>query len=248
MSQFRKGIHSGHHHKKLSKKNRHGSFRKLLILIFCAALLIQASPVKATVSKYTAVALKKTSKKKKSSTGAKTVTAKSFKTMSTETFIKTIGPLATADYQNTGVLASVTIAQAINESNQGRSSLAQNANNLFGMKTSLSGNTWAGSTWKGKVYKKRTKEEVKGKKITITAKFRKYSSVMDSISDHSAYLTGAKKGKKLRYSGLTSTDSYKKQLKILQKGGYCTWSGYSKELSALIQKYHLTDYDIKQSQ
>ena len=45
--------------------------------------------------------------------------------------------------KKTGVLASVTIAQAILESGWGQSELSLKANNLFGMKTNLSGNTWA---------------------------------------------------------------------------------------------------------
>ncbi len=31
----------------------------------------------------------------------------------------------------------------------GKSELAQNANNIFGMKCSLSGNSWNGSSWDG---------------------------------------------------------------------------------------------------
>lgn len=38
--------------------------------------------------------------------------------------------------------------------------------------------------------------------MTITADFRRYSCVDDSIADHSAYLLGAKNGSKFRYDGL----------------------------------------------
>ena len=55
---------------------------------------------------------------------------------------------------------SISAAQFILECGYGKSELAQNANNCFGMKKSLSGNTWSGSTWDGKsVYTKKTKEE-----------------------------------------------------------------------------------------
>lgn len=172
--------------------------------------------------------------------------AKVFKNMTTSQFIQTLGPIAQKDYQNTGVLASVTMAQAINESGWGKSGLAQSANNMFGMKTTLSGNTWAGSVWDGKSYVKViTTEEYGGKKVKITAHFRKYDSVANSIGDHSAYLSNAKNGLKKRYAGLTETTSYSKQLTILQKGGYCTWSGYASELSSLIKRYNLTQFDKK---
>ena len=52
------------------------------------------------------------------------------------------------------------MAQFILESGYGKSELAQNANNCFGMKTSLSGNSWSGSSWDGKsVYTKKTQEQ-----------------------------------------------------------------------------------------
>ena len=85
--------------------------------------------------------------------------------------------------------------------------------------------------------------EYNGKKVIITAKFRKYSSVAQSIADHSAYLSNAMNGTHRRYNGLTTTKSYSTQLSILQKGGYCTWSGYVSELTTLIKKYNLTSWD-----
>lgn len=170
--------------------------------------------------------------------------ATAFKNMSTQEFVNAVGPIAREDYRKTGVLASVTLAQAINESGWGKSGLTQSSNNMFGMKTSLSGNSWSGSAWDGKRYAEvKTTEEYNGKKVIITAKFRKYSSVAQSIADHSAYLSNAMNGTHRRYNGLTTTKSYSTQLSILQKGGYCTWSGYVSELTTLIKKYNLTSWD-----
>lgn len=170
--------------------------------------------------------------------------AVSFKNMSTQEFINAVGPIARDDYRKTGVLASVTLAQAINESGWGKSGLTQSSNNMFGMKTSLSGNNWSGSAWDGRSYAEvKTTEEYNGKKVIITAKFRKYSSVAQSIADHSAYLSNAMNGSHRRYNGLTDTKNYSTQLTILQKGGYCTWSGYVSELTTLIKKYNLTSWD-----
>ena len=72
------------------------------------------------------------------------------------------------------------------------------------MKTSLSGNSWSGSSWDGKsVYTKKTQEQnADGSYVTITADFRKYACVEDSIADHAAYLLGAMNGSRKRYEGL----------------------------------------------
>lgn len=159
-------------------------------------------------------------------------------------FISKIGPLARSNYKRTGILASVTMAQGILESGWGQSSLAKNANNLFGMKKDLSGNNWEGSSWDGvNYYKKKTYEYGRKGRYKITAKFRKYSCLEDSIEDHSAYLLGARNGNRYRYAGITNTKSYKKQLKIIKKGGYATSGSYVKDLCKVIRTYNLTKWD-----
>ena len=171
-------------------------------------------------------------------------TATTAKNISKSSFIKKIGPIARENYKRTGILASVTMAQAILESGWGQSTLAQNGNNLFGMKMNLSGNTWSGSAWDGvNFYKKRTYEYGSGGRYSITAKFRKYSCIEDSIEDHSAYLLNAKNGSRKRYAGLTKTSSYKKQLQIIKNGGYATSSSYVSQLSNVIRTYNLTKWD-----
>ena len=81
-------------------------------------------------------------------------------TKSKPQFISEIAPIAIDDMKKNGILASVKMAQAILESGYGNSELAKGANNLFGMKCSLSGNTWSGSTWDGvSKYTKQTAED-----------------------------------------------------------------------------------------
>ncbi len=176
-----------------------------------------------------------------------TTQATTFKDMQAKDIIAKIGPSFTEDQKKSGVLASISLAQFCLESGYGKSELAQNANNCFGMKTSLSGNTWAGSTWDGiSIYTKKTGEETKsGKKITITADFRKYPCIEDSIADHSAYLLGAKNGTKLRYQGLKGEKDYKKAIKIIKDGGYATSSSYVNSIISIIERYDLTQYDVK---
>lgn len=167
-----------------------------------------------------------------------------FKNLSEADVIAKVGPLFTADQKKSGILASVSLAQFILESGYGKSELAQNANNCFGMKKSLSGNTWSGSSWDGKsIYTKKTQEEENGQLITITADFRKYSNVEGSIADHSAYLLGAKNGSALRYNGLKGCTDYKKAVQIIKDGGYATSSTYVSNLCSIIERWNLTKYD-----
>ena len=172
--------------------------------------------------------------------------ASAFKDLSEAEVIAKVGPLLTADQKKSGILASVSLAQFILESGYGQSELAQNANNCFGMKKSLSGNTWSGSVWDGKsIYTKKTQEEENGQMITITADFRKYAKVEDSIADHSAYLLGAKNGSTLRYDGLKGCADYKKAVQIIKDGGYATSSSYVNNLCSIIERWNLTQYDVK---
>ena len=175
--------------------------------------------------------------------------ASSLKDLSEADAIKKVGALFTADMKKSGILASVSLAQFILESGYGKSELAQNANNCFGMKKSLSGNTWAGSSWDGKsVYTKKTQEDDgTGKLYTITADFRKYPCVEDSIADHSAYLLGAMNGSKQRYAGLKGCTDYKKAVQIIKDGGYATSTTYVTNLCNIIERWNLTQYDVKEA-
>ena len=170
--------------------------------------------------------------------------AKDLAAFSNKEVIAKVGPLFTADQKKTGVLASISLAQFILESGYAKSELAQQANNCFGMKKSLSGNTWAGSVWDGKsIYTKKTKEQRSWGTETVTAQFRKYACIEDSIADHSAYLTGAKKGSALRYEGLKGCADYRKAAQIVKAGGYATSTAYVDKLCSIIEQWKLTQYD-----
>ncbi|WP_052430909.1 glucosaminidase domain-containing protein [Robinsoniella peoriensis] len=153
--------------------------------------------------------------------------------------------LAKADYQKTGILASVTAAQMILESGYVKTDLAVDACNCFGMKTTLSNNSWKNSTWDGKSkYTKITNEEYTPGIISkVTADFRRYPCIEDSISDHSAYLLGAKNGDKLRYAGLKEAKDYNEAITIIKNGGYATDSKYIDKICNLIKRFELDKYD-----
>ena len=168
------------------------------------------------------------------------VDVNNLKDMTHDAFIQYIGNLAKAD--KNGILPSITIAQAILESSWGTSELSTKANNLFGMKKSLSGNNW-GSEWDGKIYAVKTKEEENGNIIEILADFRSYNSIAESVKDHNKYLANAKNGNKLRYNGMIGAKDYKTAAQLLVSGGYATDSKYADKLCNIIEKYNLDTFD-----
>lgn len=149
------------------------------------------------------------------------------------------------DAKKSGIFASVSAAQMILESGYVKTGLAQEANNCFGMKTSLSGNTWPGSSWDGKSKVSRETKEQKtdGTEYTITADFRKYPCIEDSVADHSAYLLGAKNGSALRYAGITQAANYKEQITLIKNGGYATDVKYVDKICSIVERFGLDKYD-----
>lgn len=158
--------------------------------------------------------------------------------------IERIGEMCRLDYARSGVLASVTAAQCMLESGYLTSELAAQANNCFGMKAMLSNNDWENSSWDGSsIYTKETREEYDGQVVTVEADFRQYSSIEDSLADHSAYLLGAKSGDGLRYAGLKGEEDYREAVQIIKDGGYATDSSYVDKVCAIIERYDLTRFD-----
>lgn len=164
--------------------------------------------------------------------------------MDKQEFIRMISACAVKNMGASGILASVTIAQAILESSYGTSELAVNANNLFGMKCSLSGNTWS-SVWNNvSKYLKATKEQDKdGKETTVHAEFRRYDSIEESVADHALYLLGAKKGNDLRFKHIANNKDPRSVIQIIKDGGYATDVNYVDKVMSVIEKYDLTQYD-----
>lgn len=173
------------------------------------------------------------------------ITASALAQTAEDVRIETIGQMCMEDYQKSGILASVSAAQCILESGNLTSELAVNANNCFGMKANLSGNTWEGSTWDGQsVYNKVTSEDTGNGMVNISADFRSYESLQMSIEDHSAYLLGAFNGSGLRYNGLVGQTDYRTAVQIIKDGGYATDSSYVDKVCEIIERYNLTRFDV----
>ena len=178
-----------------------------------------------------------------------TNTVKGFQAMSMKGLteaerIGKIAPFYVESAKTTGMLPSVGIAQFILESGYGSTDLAEHANNLHGMKCSLSGNTWKGSTWDGKSkYGKYSPEVENGVTVQRYSEFRKYPCCEDSIADRAAYFTNAMDGASKRYPGLVGEKDHKKAIKIIKAGRYATDPEYVDKLCEIVNRWKLTEYD-----
>jgi len=99
-------------------------------------------------------------------------------TAAQQAFISQVAPGAIAMQSRYGVPAAVTIAQAIDESGWGQSALAIRDHNLFGIK----GTGPAGTDMLP------TQEYQNGQYVSVTAPFRVYHNVAESIADHGKLL------------------------------------------------------------
>jgi hypothetical protein len=133
----------------------------------------------------------------------------------------------------TGVPASVTVAQAILESDWGRSTLAQNANNYFGMKVlGTLGND-------GLVWMPTSEYDASGKLYQTTSAFRAYKSLADSMADHDQLLAAAS-----RYSSaMRSANDPRQFAALIAQAGYSTDPAYADKLVALMDRYGLYQLD-----
>lgn len=139
-------------------------------------------------------------------------------------YLNKYSSLAVREMKRSGVPASITLAQGMLESNYGRSRLATQGNNHFGIKCH--------SDWTGKkIYHD---DNRRGEC------FRSYTSAEESFRDHSDFLVNGS-----RYRGLftlRSTD-YKGWAHGLKKAGYATDPRYPELLIRKIEEYRLWAYD-----
>ncbi|HDK7167530.1 TPA: glucosaminidase domain-containing protein [Clostridium botulinum] len=152
-------------------------------------------------------------------------------------FIDELIPISKELYDEYGILPSITIGQAILESDWGRSELSKKGNNLFGIKATPS--------WQGKVLNMETSENYNDK---IKDNFRYYSSKEDSVKDYANFLV---KNKRYRENKVFRATEYKTQAKAIEKAGYSTKKDkdgnllYSSLLGKIIREYNLQLIDSK---
>ncbi|MEN6619209.1 MAG: glucosaminidase domain-containing protein [Rikenellaceae bacterium] len=140
-----------------------------------------------------------------------------------EEYIIKYRDLAIKQMKTHGIPASIILAQACLESNNGNSRLAKEANNHFGIKC----HNWNGATI---LHDDETRNEC----------FRKYERVEDSFKDHSDFLRYRERYKFL--FDLDPTD-YKAWAYGLKSAGYATNPQYPQLLIRIIEENNLTQYD-----
>lgn len=148
--------------------------------------------------------------------------------MSVQEFLKELKSYIINDMKTSGILASLTAAQAILESKHGCSGLAKKGKNLFGIK----------GTYNGQSVNMLTTEYYNGVKQRVMADFRKYPSWAESISDHSALFNRAD-----RYVKLRGCTDWKLATKYVREAGYATSPTYTSSLRSVIKTYKLYEWD-----
>ena len=140
-----------------------------------------------------------------------------------EAYIARYKNIAIQEMNQYGIPASIKLAQALLESGNGNSSLARNANNHFGIKST--------SSWQGKSVLKADDHP--------DDRFRVYNTPEESFRDHSQFLL------RKRYAALfeLDRDDYKGWARGLKRAGYATNPRYAELLINLIERYNLQQYD-----
>lgn len=148
-------------------------------------------------------------------------------------FIKNIAFDAYKSGSEYGIYPSIIIAQAVLESDSGKSGLSKAPNNnLFGVKGSYNGQS----------VKLLTKEDDgTGKLYTIYANFKKYPNREASLRDHGRLLREGLNG---FYSGAwrENAETPEQAAKYLE-GRYATDTSYSSKLINIINDYNLKRFD-----
>ncbi|MGB0836590.1 MAG: LysM peptidoglycan-binding domain-containing protein [Flavobacteriaceae bacterium] len=141
-------------------------------------------------------------------------------------YIDNYGDIAMEEMRVYKIPASITIAQGMLESGNGRSTLATKSNNHFGVKCHKG---WSGD----KVYH----DDDEAQEC-----FRKYKYVHTSYKDHSLFLS-----QRSRYDVLFDLDEndYRGWAHGLKKQGYATDPKYAYKLIDLIELYQLQNFDAE---
>ncbi|MHB1132753.1 MAG: glucosaminidase domain-containing protein [Chloroflexota bacterium] len=143
-----------------------------------------------------------------------------------------VGP-AQQSQRETGVPASVTIAQAIWEADWGRSGLAKRAHNYFGIKgrpnPGPAGVIWL-ETW----------EVINGRTITVREPFKVYNNLLESVLDHGRFIANNS-----RYAeAMKNRHDPKTFIRLVHRAGYATDPAYTDKIVRLLDRYNLYVYDL----
>lgn len=131
-----------------------------------------------------------------------------------------------------GIPASATISQAIYESGYGKSDLARNYHNYFGIKAF---NNWSGA--------RASAMPTVDSGVKTRADFRAYASVGEGFEGYAKFLSESG-----RYEKAFFTPTGDEFVRAILKAGYCPDSTYLPAIRKIMAKHHLGELDdiIKQ--
>ncbi|WP_099221447.1 glucosaminidase domain-containing protein [Listeria costaricensis] len=153
-------------------------------------------------------------------------------------FINEIAPHAQKVEQENGILASITISQAILESDWGKSELATKGHNLFGIK----------GNYQGQSIHMTTREHSGDGWFETSADFRAYPSWYESLSDHAQLFIEGPTWNKNLYAGILGEKDYHKAAEALGQTGYSSDPYYAAKLIELIDNFDLARFDMPQNE
>lgn len=151
--------------------------------------------------------------------------------MTNSVFIEKIATYVKKYAGDYGIMVhSPIIAQAILESGWGRSTLASEYNNYFGLK--------CGGAWNGKSVNMATQEEYEvGVMTDIRDNFRVFDSMEDGVKGYFDFINYS------RYSNLKGVTDPEEYCRLIKEDGYATSSTYVDSLVRVIYDNNLTRFD-----
>ncbi|WP_213356551.1 glycoside hydrolase family 73 protein [Enterococcus casseliflavus] len=148
-------------------------------------------------------------------------------------FIEELAPYAQELQKGYGILPSIIIGQAILESDWGKSSLASEYNNLFGIK----------SFGHSKKVTLDTQEFYNGEWVTIQGDFRVYDTWEESMDDHTMLFVNGVDWNPALYVNVLTANDYRSAAQALQDAGYATDPDYASKIIQVIETYQLNRFD-----
>ncbi|WEV54885.1 glycoside hydrolase family 73 protein [Leuconostocaceae bacterium ESL0723] len=149
-------------------------------------------------------------------------------------WIKQLVPTAQNLQLQTGVLPSISIGQAILESDWGQSDLASRYHNLYGVKASAATPSVVLPT----------QEFQNDRWVTVDARFAVYPNWAASMGAHARLLAHGTTWNSQQYQHVMAAHDYQEAAQALVKDGYATDPTYANKLIEVITYWQLGQYDL----
>ncbi|EHN58951.1 glycoside hydrolase family 73 protein [Oenococcus kitaharae] len=167
--------------------------------------------------------------------GRHAIPKKEKQVLSQQRFIDRVAPYIQKRQRTDHILSSITIAQMILESDWGKSRLAAQYHNYFGVKS------WSRNPKKS--VDLQTREFSGNKWVTVTGRFSVYENWQESVRQHNQLFLKGTSWNKNQYQDVLKAENYHQAAHALVKNAYATDPDYADKLITLIVKYHLDIYD-----